>query len=96
MDEADGFLAGRVGFEDLGEPGPEDGYVAEAALALGGIDGGEEFTREHVFKQNGVTTEGTTGDDGRRAADCCLQAALCGGKYHQRKVGQERLFGHAF
>lgn len=35
-------VAGGVGFEDLGEPGPEDGQVPEAALAFGRIDGSQE------------------------------------------------------
>jgi len=96
LDVPDSFLAGGVGFEDLCEPCPEDGQMAEAALARCGVDGGEEIRRQDIGEKDGITAEGTACDDGRSVADSGLQSAPCGGKNGERKVGQERLFFHTF
>ena len=70
--------------------------MAEAALARCGVDGGEEVRRQDIGEKDGIAAEGTAGDDGRGVADRGLQAAPCGGKNGERKVGQERLFFHTF
>jgi len=79
----DGFLAGGVGFEDLREPSPEDGQMAEAALARCGIDGGEEVRRQDIGEKDGITAEGTACDDGRGVAD--RGSRLAGGALRWRK-----------
>lgn len=80
-------MAGGIGFENLGEPGPEDGQMAEAALALGGIDGCKEFTGQDVFEKDGIAAEGTAGDKGGCLADRRLQPTPRGGKNGEREVG---------
>lgn len=94
LDEADGFLARGVGFEDLGEPSPEHGHMAEVALALGGIDGCEEITREEIGEEDRVAAQRAPGEERPRWANGSLQASPGGGKNSERKAGQERLFGH--
>jgi hypothetical protein len=55
LDVPDGFLAGSVGFHDLGEPRPEDGQVAVAAMACRGIDAGEEVRWEDIGEKDGIS-----------------------------------------
>jgi hypothetical protein len=88
--------AGSVGLKDLGEPSPEHRKMTKATLALGRVDGGEEITRQNVFEKHGVSAERATGDDGGGLPDRGLQPPLGSGKNGERKVGQERLFGHTF
>lgn len=94
LDEADGLLARGVGFEDLGEPGPEHRHMAEVALALGGVDGCEEITREELREEDRVAAQRAPGEERPRLANGSLQASPRGGKNGERKAGQERLFGH--
>jgi len=48
----------------MGQPSPKYRAVAEASLAGGGVDAGEEIAGQHVLEKNGVAGEGAAGDDG--------------------------------
>jgi hypothetical protein len=69
---------------------------AEAALALGGIDRFKECAGQDVFEKDGITAERAADDESGSLPDRGLQTTLGGGKNDERKVGQERLFGHTF
>ena len=47
-----------------------------------------------VFGEHGVSAQRAAVDDGGGLPDCGLQPALGSGKDGERKVGQDRLFGH--
>ena len=94
LDQSDGLLTGGVGFKDLGEPCPEYRQMAEAALTLGRINGTEEIAGQEILEKNGVSAQRAAGNDRGGVPDRGLQPPLGSGKNGERKVGQERLFGH--
>lgn len=94
LDQSDSLLTGGVGFKDLGEPCPEYRQMAEAALTLGRINGTEEIAGQEIFEKNGVSAQRAADNDRGGMPDRGLQPPFGGGKNGERKVGQERLFGH--
>jgi hypothetical protein len=78
-------LTRSAGFKDLGEPGPENPKMAEAALAQGRIN---SLGRMRVSAQRAA------GNNGGKPTGRGLQTTFGDGKNHKRKVGQERLLGH--
>jgi len=93
LNESDRLLAGSVGLEDLGKPGPEHRQMPKAALALCGVDGGKEVARKDVIEENRIPTQGAPADDGGGLADRGLQTALGGGENSERKVVRKGCLG---
>lgn len=87
LQEPQGLQAGSIAFQNLGEPGPEDRHVTEAALAFGGIDGGQELRGQDFAEEHGVAAQGIPDHAGPEPSGADLQAALGGGNNGGRKVG---------
>ena len=96
LDQAQRFVATGVALEDLGEPRPKYRDVAEAALPFGGVDAGKEATGKDVLENQGVSANGVFLELLSERAHRGLRPAFGGGKHSARKIGQERLSGHAF
>jgi hypothetical protein len=54
LDEAHGLRKRGVGFENLGEPGPEDDHIAIVADSLRNREAVEKVGRQYVGKLHGV------------------------------------------
>ena len=70
LDHAESVLTGSIGMENLAEPCPECGEVAEAALASRAIDGLHEIGRQDGIKKHGVSAEYKKGQTLCRKSSC--------------------------
>ena len=96
LNEAEAFGAAGVGFQELGQPCPEDGEVSKAALARGGVNFCKEGAGENVLENEGVSAKGVSDKALTNGLNRGLRTAFGSGKYGVRKAGEDGLFGHTF